>query len=126
MEKAKYQVLGAPSLVKRSVFGTGRNAVTVTVNGGMSKFTCQSKLGGDVVLPPNGFLIEAPSFEAFCALSWNGIRYSRPVMFAVRSTDRKPLSDKKGTCRVFHAFGDSRIKIGKKMNTIKKEAVISR
>jgi hypothetical protein len=126
LETEKFQVLGADSKVKRSVFGTGRDAVEVIVNEGEAKFSWHSKIGGDVLLPPYGFLIEAPSFAAFCALNWNGVNYGSPVMFTLRSTDGKSLGEKGGNCRVYHAFGDSRIKVGDQAYDIKRESVVPR
>lgn len=91
--------------VQRSVFGSGKDAVRVVVNGGTSPFTERSRFGGLLVLPPEGFLIEAPTFVAFYADNWNGIRFPAAACFTLRSLDGKPL-DRSRAIRVFHAFGE--------------------
>ena len=102
--------------VRRTQFG---EAATVTVNGSESNFTISSKIGGEVILPPYGFLIESPTFLAFHTLKWNEMEYDSPVLFTLRSLDGKPISESERV-RVFHGFGDTRfawrdgvVKVGK-------------
>jgi len=107
----EYQFLSPDRKVRRSVFSEGANAaVEVIVNGGPAPYQHKSKLGGEVVLPPNGFIVEAPAFAAFHARSWNGLLYDAPVMFTLRSLDGQPLNRSRRV-RVFHAFGDARLKL---------------
>ena len=106
---------------QRTVFGEGRNAVEVVVNAGSEELRRASKLGGEVVLPPYGFLVESPGFVAFHASTWNGLRYDKPVLFTLRSQDGKPL-DRSKQVRVYHAFGDPRVKLGDTVWTVDKEA----
>ena len=39
----------------------------VVVNAGATDFRCQTKSFGEVLLPPNGFVVESPTFAAFHA-----------------------------------------------------------
>ena len=55
--------------------------VEVIVNASAAPYRHKSKPGGEVVLPPNGFIVEAPAFAAVHAQSWNGLHYDAPVMF---------------------------------------------
>jgi hypothetical protein len=121
---AAHQFLSPDRLVQRSVFGVGKDALTVTVNAGSGQWPCQSQAGGEVVLPPYGFLVESPTFVAFHALSWGGVRYEKPVLFTLRALDSKPLNRSRQV-RVFHAFGGARIQVGKNTYTVEKEAVTS-
>lgn len=108
--------------VRRTVFGDGRNAVVVVVNAGAADYRYQSKSFGEVVLPPNGFVVESPTFAAFHALSWNGLRYDVAPLFTLRSLDDRPL-DRSRKVRVFHGFGDPRLKLGRQVQTVPREAV---
>ena len=119
----QHQFLTPDRKVQRSVFGDGANAVEVVVNIGTADYRHSSKLGGEVVLPPYGFVAEAPGFAAFHALSWDGIRYQAPAMFTLRSLDGQPLQQSKRV-RVFHAFGDARVKAAQSTRTVEKEAVV--
>ena len=109
--------------VQQTVFGQGANAVEVVVNASGTNFAWSSKLGGSVVLPPYGFLAESPTFVAFHARNWDGVSYADSPMFVMRSLDGQPLprSHKVG---VFHAFGDSRLRVGKRTETVAREAVL--
>ncbi|HEY3323619.1 MAG TPA: DUF5696 domain-containing protein [Planctomycetota bacterium] len=124
MQMTEHQFLTADRNVRRSVFGSGENAVAAIVNMGSAPYSLTSKIGGEVVLQPYGFLIESPTFVAFSALSFNGIKYGEPVLFTLRSQDSKPLAQSEKV-RVFHGFGDARIKLGGKEEKVEKEAVVS-
>jgi hypothetical protein len=75
-------------------------------------------------LPPFGFIIQSPMFIAFHAASFNGLRYDNPPLFTLRALDDRPL-DRSRRIRVFHAFGDARVKLGDTIHTVAKEAEIS-
>ena len=117
----QHQFLSPDRKIRRSVFGEGPAAVEVTVNGGDKPFSCESKLGGEVVLPPYGFLVESPEFVAFHAQNWNGLAYADAPLFTLRALDGQPLENSR-KIRVFHAFGDTRIKLGDKVRTVPKES----
>jgi len=123
MQMTEHQLLAPSGAVRRSVFGSGPDAIETVVN--MSAANCfrRSKSWGDVVLPPDGFFVEGPSFVAFCALQFNGLSYPTPALFTLRSLDGKPIKESEKV-RVFHGFGDSRIKIGTAELRVVKEAVV--
>ncbi len=125
MLMTQYQFLTPDRKVRRSVFGTGAAAVAVTVNGGDRDYRLTAKLGGEVVLPPFGFVVEGPTFVAFHARTWNGLTYDAPVLFTLRSLDGQPLSRSR-RLRVFHAFGDARLKLGRQINRVERESVVER
>jgi hypothetical protein len=108
--------------VQRTVFGEGSEAVEVIVNASEHEYAHRSRAWDRVLLPPYGFVVEAPAYAAFCALSWNGRRYSAPACFTLRSLDGQPL-DRAAQVRVFHAFGDAHLKLGGKTLEVAKEMV---
>jgi hypothetical protein len=122
---SRHQFLTPDRRVQRSVFGEGADAMEVIVNAGRSAYRHQSKQGGEVVLPPDGFLVESPTFVAFHALSWSGRRYEAPALFTLRSLDGQPLVRSR-KLRVFHAFGEERIQVGGTTETVIKERVIEK
>jgi hypothetical protein len=75
-------------------------------------------------LPPFGFVLQSPTFVAFHAASFNGLRYDDPPLFTLRSLDDRPLSRSR-RIRVFHGFGDARVKLGDTIQTVQKEAETS-
>jgi hypothetical protein len=109
--------------VQRAVFGEGDNQVVAVVNAGDARYTVKSRWGGACVLPPGGFLIEGPTFVAFYALTWNGLRYVDAPLFTLRSTDGKPL-EHSHRVRVFHGFGDPRVRLAGKVRTVAREEVV--
>ena len=122
----QHQFLTADRKVQRTVSGEGANAVEAVVNASAAEYRHASKFDGDVVLPPYGFLVESRTFVAFHALSWGGLRYAAPTLFTLRSTDGTPLRQSK-QIRVFHAFGDARLKLGDAtpIRTVAKESVLA-
>jgi len=118
-----HEALSRDRKVRQSVFGEGGSMVKVIVNGSSQDYRMPLR-GLDVVLPPNGFVIESPTFVAFCASQWNGLAYDGPTCFTIRSLDGKAI-EQSGSVRVYHAFGDGRIKLGGKERRVEKEATIS-
>jgi Domain of unknown function (DUF6259) len=114
----KLEFLTPDRLVRRVTFAdkSDRIVAKVTVNFGTSSFTAQSKTGGDVALPQCGFLIEAPRFVAFCATSWAGRQYEKPVLFTVRAEGRQT--------RIFHGFGDARLHWHGRELTVQRDATL--
>ena len=90
--------------LRRATYGQGKDATTVIVNFGTTDARVTSKLGGDVVLPPWGFVVEGPHFVAFHARSWNTEEYGKGALFTLQAMDDKNLSETR-RIRVFHAFG---------------------
>jgi hypothetical protein len=99
--------------VERTFFGGGPNATTVVANRSEREYGVKSRLGGDVILPPYGFLVESPTFVAFHALSWAGKRYDAPVLFTLRSEDGRPL-ERSRQLKIYHGFGDTEVRLGPK------------
>jgi hypothetical protein len=110
--------------VQRSVFGSGADVLETVVNLGSQNFRHTSRLGGEIVLPPGGFLVESDSFVAVHALNWGGLNYAAPPLFTMRSLDGLPLR-RSTQVRVFHAFGDPRLSVGGTTCTVPKEGVLN-
>ena len=102
--------------ITKTIFGS--NEVIAVVNRSNKDFEYICKGGSAAILPPLGFVIESPEFIAFHAKSWNGIKYDKPVLFTIRSLDKEPINESK-KIRIFHGFGDQKIKVGKIIRTIK-------
>jgi hypothetical protein len=99
----KFEFLTKDRAVRRATFGEDAKGCVarVTANFGPTEYTAKSEMGGEVVLPTFGFLVEAPDFLVFHALSWGGRRYQKPVLFTIRVED--------GRARIFHGFGDAHL-----------------
>jgi hypothetical protein len=97
--------------------------VRVIINKGLEDHTLVSEQGGEVILPPCGFVVESPTFVAFYALSWSGVTYGKPVLFTLRSLDGAsiPWSSR---VRVYHGFGDTRIKVKGEVHEVERESII--
>jgi hypothetical protein len=124
MQMSRHEFLTPDYQVQRSVFGERENQVVVVVNAGSAKYSVRSPLGGNVMLPPGGFLIEAPTFVAFHLLNWNGLSYADAPLFTLRSEDGQPLT-RSTSVRIFHGFGDTRLKLRGKTLTVAKEEVVA-
>ena len=96
----------------------------VTVNFGQTPAEVNSETGGRTILPPWGFLVEAPRFLAFHARSWNGRDYGNGALFTLRPADSKDLKDS-ASIRAFHAFGPMTLSWHGKTYEVKREEVIS-
>ncbi len=106
MPLSEYELLTPDGSVRRSVFGDGQ--IEVVANLGSGDYTVLSKRWGEVVLPTNGFLAQAPGFLAFSAKRFHGLTYECVPLFTLQSLDQKPL-EKSRRVRVYHGFGDSRL-----------------
>src|SRR5262249_16735666 len=69
-------------------------------------------------------LVESSTFVTFHARNWAGLSYSDPPLFTVRSLDGRPL-DRSTRIRVYHGFGDVRVRVGRASRRAEKEALIS-
>jgi hypothetical protein len=96
-------------MVREATYGSGQNATKVIVNFGTTEAQVKSKFGGEVVLPPWGFVVEGPRFAAFYARRWAGEEYDAGALFTLQAVDDKSLSDA-GRIRIFHAFGPDTIR----------------
>jgi len=123
MRMTQHAFLTADRKVRKSIFGEGSSAVTVTVNGS-DKDSAVAFRGADLMLPPNGFIVDSPSFVAFCAMQFDGLSYQTPTCFTIHSLDGQPLEDSKKV-RIFHAFGDPRIRFRGVEQKVDKEIVMA-
>lgn len=121
-QMSQHEFLTPDRKVQRTVFGQGATAVEVVVNMSTNAFEYPQK-SGVVVLPPYGFLVQSPTFVAFHALSWGGVRYDAPAMFTLRSLDKHPLNRSRKV-RVFHAFGSDQVRVGKLTHSVPTEMVL--
>ena len=118
-----FEYLTGDRNVRRATYGEGNQVVKVTVNFGQTPAEVTSETGGRSVLPPWGFLVEAPRFLAFHARSWNGQDYANGALFTLRPTDGKNLKDS-NRIRVFHAFGPATLAWRGKTYEVPREEVI--
>jgi hypothetical protein len=79
---------------------------------------------GEHLLPANGFVVESPTFIAFCATRYNGVDYPTPALFTARSLDGKPIAES-SRVRIYHGFGDRRIRIAGKDLMVAREEVMA-
>ena len=107
----------------RATYGEGAAATVVVVNDSFSPLLVASRLGGQVLLPPWGFVVEGPRFAAFLARRWNGRDYPEGALFTLRAEDGRDLSQARRV-RVFHGFGDPRIDWRGTTHEVRREAVI--
>ena len=76
-----------------------------------------------MVLPPWGFVVEAPRFAAMYARRWNGRDYPEGALFTLTAQDERPLAQA-ARVRIFHGFGDPRIDWRGATHKVRREAVI--
>ena len=101
----RLELRGPDGLLRRAVYGSGEAATTVAVNFGKRDAEVTSKHGGKVLLPPWGFVVDAPGFAAFHATRWGGRAYAGGALFTLRALGAAPLAPARRV-RIFHAFGD--------------------
>lgn len=117
------EFVGEGRVLRRARYGRGEDTTTVTVNFGEADAKVSTALGGDVVLPRWGFVVEGPTFAAFYALRWSGRDYEKGALFALESDDGETLS-KAAKVRVFHGFGPSSFSWRGKDYEVSREQVI--
>jgi hypothetical protein len=119
----RFEFLSPDHKLKNATYGAGPDATVITVNEGAAPVAFQSRLGGSVVLPRWGFMIEGTRFAAFYAQRWNGREYRSGALFTLRAEDGKSLSDAR-RLRIFHGFGDPRLNWRGATHDVRREAVI--
>ena len=120
MQMTGHHFLSDDHKVQRTSFGQGADAVEVTVNASKNNYVCTSRLGGKIVLPTFGFVVESPTFVAFHASNWNGLTYSNAPLFTLRSLDGRPLTRSRQV-RIYHGFGDEQIRVGRTLHKVVRE-----
>ncbi len=119
----RLEFLGDDFKLRKATYANGENATVVIVNFSSTEVQVKSSLGGDVVLPPYGFIVEGPRFAAFHARRWNGQDYGRGALFTLRPMDGKDLADAR-RLRVFHGFGPAELRWKAEIYTVQREQVI--
>ncbi|MHC4558524.1 MAG: DUF5696 domain-containing protein [Planctomycetota bacterium] len=119
----KMEFLTSDLTVRQATYGQGTDATKVIVNFGTKEAKIASKLGGEVVLPPWGFVIEGPRFAAFHACRWNTEEYGKGAMFTLLAMDDKNLKESHRV-RIFHAFGPANIRWGSDRYKVQREQEI--
>ncbi len=122
-ELAEHVFLSADRMVRRSVFGSEGDPVTVIVNMGDEPAEVTVGRGRKVTLGPRGLVVQSSTFAAFVATRWGGLTYDGPAMFTVRSQDGRPISSSH-RLRVFHGCGDNRIRLGGRVHRVDREAIV--
>ncbi len=108
-----HELLTDDGLLQRTRFGD----VTITV-----AYQEPARIGENAV-PAYGFIVESPSYVAFCATRYGGIEYERPALFAAQSLDGKPIAES-SKVRIYHGFGDRRINLcGRRFEVAREEIV---
>jgi len=111
---ASHEFLTPDRRLQRTRFGD----VTITV-----AYEKPARIG-DHAVPAYGFVVESPRFVAFCATRYNGVDYATPTLFTARSLDGKPIAQS-SQVRVYHGFGEPRLRLAGKEFTVEREAVVS-
>jgi hypothetical protein len=119
----KLEFLTTDFTLRQATYGQGKNATRIIVNFGIKDAQVESTLGGKVILPPWGFVIEGPRFAAFHARSWSGQEYEKGALFTLRAMDEKSLKET-SRIRVFHAFGLPVLRWNSKIHKVQREKVI--
>lgn len=119
----RLEFLSSDGTVRRAIYGAGKDATEVIVNFSEEEAQITSKLGGKVILPAWGFVVEGPRFLAFHARQWGGQDYNRGALFTARSLDDKNL-EQSLRVRIFHAFGPSTIRWKGKDYDVRREQAI--
>jgi hypothetical protein len=109
----RHEFVSADRTLQRTRFGD----LTITVSYGQA-----ADVGANRV-PAYGFIVESPGFVAFCATRYNGIDYATPTLFTARSLDGRPLAES-AQVRVYHGFGEPRLRLGKRTLQVPREAVV--
>ena len=97
-----------------------KNATVQFVDGTAEKVADKLK---SITLPPFGFVVHSPTFQAFHAMDWEGVRYDKPTLFTIRSLDGRPLHRSK-RIRVYHAFGSPKLAIATRRAEAKGRVVV--
>jgi hypothetical protein len=123
LQMTGHEFLTSDRKVQRTLFGSGPNLVSVTVNMGSADYKSISKSGGSLTLPPLGFVIDSPRFVAFYSRNWNGRTYDKLPLFTLRSLDDKLLTQSR-KIRIFHAFGDEQIRLNTTLISVPREIIV--
>lgn len=124
MRLTDFRFLNDERTLKQAIYGEGSDRATVTVNMGREDREVLSDIGGTVILPRWGLLVEAPQFTAFHARRWGNREYPEGAFFTIRPDDGLPLVESR-RIRVFHAFGAPGLTWSGKEFSVKREEFIT-
>ncbi len=124
MKLTRFDFLTNDRNVARSVFQGDGKTVIATVNYGAEPYRSVSIMGEDFEIPQYGFVIESSDFVAFNANLYNGVEYTEPVLFTLRSLDGKPVWSSEQV-QVFHGFGSPVLKMNGHEYKVNTEDVIN-
>ena len=110
--------------VRKASYGEGPGATVVVVNFGDGDATVESALGGSVVLPPYGFVVEGPRFAAFFARRWKGRDLDTGALFTFRPEGGETRA-KAPRVRIFHGFGDTHVEWAGGTHEVRREEVVA-
>ena len=119
----RFEFVAADRSLQRAVYGEGESATAVVVNFGRQDAKVHSRFGGDVLLPPWGFAIDAPRYAAFYAKRWNGRDYPEAALFTLQAINGQGLATAT-RIRVFHGFGDPKLVWGDVTYEVRRQAEI--
>jgi len=119
----KLEFLTKDYSVRKATYGYGPDATKVIVNFGTTEAKVTSTLGGDVILPPWGFVVEGPRFAAFHASRWNEQEYGKGALFTLQAITDENLNEAH-RIRVFHAFGPAEIRWKEDLYKVEREQII--
>ncbi len=111
---SSHEFLSEDRRLQRTRFGD----VTITVS-----YERPAEIGEDTV-PAYGFIVDSPTFVAFCATRYNGIDYETPTLFTARSLDGKDIAAS-SQVRIYHGFGDERIRLAGKTFEVAREGIVA-
>jgi hypothetical protein len=119
----KLEFLTKDYSVRKATYGYGPDATKVIVNFGTTEAKFTSTLGGDVILPPWGFVVEGPRFAAFHASRWNEQEYGKGALFTLQAITNENLNEAH-RIRIFHAFGPANIRWKEDVYKVEREQII--
>ncbi len=120
----RFEFLSSDHALRRATYGESQDATVIVVNDSPAEARVESRLGGSVVLPPWGFVIEGPKFAAFFARHWNGRDYPEGALFTLQPLGEVALIHA-NRVRIFHGFGDPRIDWRGGTHEVRREEVIA-
>jgi len=109
--------------LRQATYGQGQDATKVIVNFAATDAQVESRFGGQIILPPWGFVIEGPRFAAFHARRWNEQEYGKGALFTIQAMDNKNLEEAH-RIRIFHAFGPPTLRWNDNIHRVQREGVI--
>ena len=96
----------------------------MVVNFGAARRRSSRRSGGEVLLPPWGFVVDGPRFAAFYAKRAAGREYPDGTLFTLQAIEGPNLLGAT-KLRVFHGFGDPQLTWRGKSYQIQREDVLT-